>query len=380
MMIIAKKVRLKPTKEQEQKLWQSIGTARFVYNWTLNRQEENYKNNGKFISDNELRKEITQLKKGELSWLNQVSNNVAKQAVKDCCVAYKNFFTKKAKKPRFKSRKKSKPSFYNDNLKLRVKEKSVLIEKVGWIKTSEQIPMSVKYINPRISHDGKYWYLSVGVEQPLEDIQLTDVSLGIDVGVKDLAVCSDGQVFKNINKTKTVRKLEKRLRRLQKQVSRKYEMNKKRLKGGESRCQFAKTNNIIKLEREIRLLHRRLKNIRSNHIHQTTNQIVKTKPSRIVMEALNIRGMMKNRHLSKAIQKQGLYEFKRQIQYKCEKRGIEFVEADKWYPSSKTCSCCGNIKVKLSLSERTYHCEACGLSIDRDLNASINLSRYGLVL
>ena len=379
-MIIAKKVRLKPTPEQEQKLWQSVGIARFVYNWTLNRQEENYKNGGKFISDNELRKEITQLKKGELSWLNQVSNNVAKQAVKDCCVAYKNFFTGKTKKPRFKSRKKSKPSFYNDNVKLKVKEKSVLIEKVGWIKTNEQIPISVKYTNPRISHDGKYWYLSVGVEQSLEDVQLTDVSLGIDVGIKDLAICSDGQVFKNINKTKVVRKLEKRLKRLQKQISRKYEMNKKQLKGGESRCQFVKTNNIIKLEREIRLLHRRLKNIRSNHIHQTTNQIVKTKPSRIVMEALNIRGMMKNKHLSKAIQKQGLYEFKRQIQYKCEKHGIEFVEADKWYPSSKTCSCCGNVKVKLSLSERTYHCEACSVSIDRDLNASINLSRYGLVL
>ena len=379
-MIIAKKVRLKPTPEQEQKLWQSVGIARFVYNWTLNRQEENYKNGGKFISDNELRKEITQLKKGELSWLNQVSNNVAKQAVKDCCVAYKNFFTGKTKKPRFKSRKKSKPSFYNDNVKLKVKEKSVLIEKVGWIKTNEQIPISVKYTNPRISHDGKYWYLSVGVEPSLEDVQLTDVSLGIDVGIKDLAICSDGQVFKNINKTKVVRKLEKRLKRLQKQVSRKYGMNKKQLQGGESRCQFAKTNNIIKLEREIRLLHRRLKNIRSNHIHQTTNQIVKTKPSRIVMEALNIRGMMKNKHLSKAIQKQGLYEFKRQIQYKCEKHGIEFVEADKWYPSSKTCSCCGNVKVKLSLSERTYHCEACSVSIDRDLNASINLSRYGLVL
>lgn len=380
MMIIAKKVRLLPTSEQEQKLWQSVGTARFVYNWTLNRQEENYKNGGKFIPDNELRKEITQLKKDELSWLNQVSNNVAKQAVKDCCVAYKNFFNGKAKRPRFKSRKKSKPSFFNDNVKLKVKEKSVLIEKVGWIKTNEQIPMNTKYTNPRISHDGKYWYLSVGIEQSLEDVQLTDVSLGIDVGVKDLAICSNGQVFKNVNKTKAVRKLEKRLRRLQKQVSRKYEMNKKQLQGGENRCQFAKTNNIIKLEKKIRLLHRRLKNIRSNHLHQTTNQIVKTKPSRIVMETLNVKGMMKNRHLSKAIQQQGLYEFKRQIQYKSEKYGISFVEADKWYPSSKACSYCGNVKVKLSLSERTYHCEACGESIDRDLNASINLSRYGLVL
>lgn len=379
-MIMAKKVRLFPTPEQEQKMWQSVGTARFVYNWALNRQEDNYKNGGKFISDGDLRKEITQLKKSDLNWLNQVSNNVAKQAVKDCCVAYKNFFTGKSKKPRFKSRKKSKASFFNDNYKLKTKEMSVLIEKIGWIKTNEQIPMGVKYTNPRISHDGKYWYLSVGIEQDLETVELTDVSLGIDVGIKDLAICSDGQVFKNINKTKTVRKLEKRLRRLQRQVSRKYEMNKKQTKGGENRCQFVKTNNIVKLEREIKLLHRRLKNIRSNYAHQTTNQIVKTKPSRIVMETLNIRGMMKNKHLSKAIQKQGLYEFKRQLQYKCEKLDISFVETDKWYPSSKMCSHCGNVKVKLSLSERTYHCSECGQSIDRDLNAAINLSRYGLVL
>lgn len=379
-MIMAKKVRLFPTPEQEQKMWQSVGTARFVYNWALNRQEDNYKNGGKFISDGDLRKEITQLKKSDLNWLNQVSNNVAKQAVKDCCVAYKNFFTGKSKKPRFKSRKKSKASFFNDNYKLKTKEMSVLIEKIGWIKTNEQIPMGVKYTNPRISHDGKYWYLSVGIEQDLETVELTDVSLGIDVGIKDLAICSDGQVFKNINKTKAVRKLEKRLRRLQRQVSRKYEMNKKQTKGGENRCQFVKTNNIVKLEREIKLLHRRLKNIRSNYAHQTTNQIVKTKPSRIVMETLNIRGMMKNKHLSKAIQKQGLYEFKRQLQYKCEKLDISFVETDKWYPSSKMCSHCGNVKVKLSLSERTYHCSECGQSIDRDLNAAINLSRYGLVL
>jgi len=378
-VILAKKVRLYPTPEQEQKLWQSAGTARFIYNWALNRQEENYQKGGKFLSDNELRKEITQLKKGAIPWLGQVSNNVAKQAVKDCCTAYKNFFTGKSKRPRFKSRKKSKPSFFNDNVKLKVKESAVLIEKVGWLKTKEQIPMNQKYTNPRVSYDGKYWYLSVGIEKPFEETQLTNISLGIDVGLKDLAICSDGQVFKNINKTQVVKKLERRLKRLQRQVSRKYEMNKQ-LKGGGARCQYIKTNNIVKLEKQIRLVHRRLKNIRLNHHHQTTNQIVKTKPSRIVMETLNIKGMMKNKHLSKAIAQQGLSEFKRQLQYKCEKYGIEFVEADKWYPSSKTCSHCGNVKTKLSLSERTYHCEACGQSLDRDLNAAINLSRYGLVL
>ena len=376
-MILAKKVRLYPTEIQEQKLRQSVGTARFIYNWTIARQEENYKNGGKFIPDNDLRKEITQLKKTDLQWLSEVSNNVAKQSVKDACDSYKRFFKGLADKPRFKSRKKSKPSFYNDNCKLKVEDKSVLIEKVGWINIKPySIPLGVKYSNPRISFDGKYWYISVGVERELSKVKLTDESIGIDVGVKDLAICSNGMTFKNINKTKEVKRLKKVLKRKQRKVSRKYEINKIK-KGGENRCQLKKTNNIIKLEKEIRLLHRRLTNIRSNHIHQATNKIVKTKPSRVVMETLNIKGMMKNRHLSKAIAEQCLYEFKRQIQYKCKKYGIEFVEADKWFPSSKTCSCCGAIKKDLKLKDRVYQC-SCGLKIDRDLNASINLSRYKL--
>lgn len=370
-MILAKKVRIKPTKEQESQLWKSVGTARWAYNWTLGKQEENYKHGGKFISDGILRKELTVLKQTkEYAWLYEVSNNVTKQAIKDACEAYKKFFKGKVDKPRFKSRRKSKPSFYNDNIKLKVKKKSVLIEKVGWMKTSEQLPMDMNYSNPRISFDGKYWYLSVGIEEEVSMVELTDVSLGIDVGIKELAVCSDGERKKSINKTKAVKQVEKRLRRLQRQVSRKYEMNKEGNR-------FVKTSNIIKIEREIQYLHRRLSNIRENHLHQTTSDIVKTKPYRIVMETLNIKGMMKNRHLSKAIQKQCLYEFKRQIQYKCEKYGIEFIEADKWYPSSKMCSSCGNIKKDLKLSNRMYKC-SCGHEMDRDLNASINLSCYEL--
>ncbi|WP_454054600.1 RNA-guided endonuclease InsQ/TnpB family protein [Clostridium sp. Marseille-Q7071] len=368
-MILAKKVRIIPNIDQEQKLWKSIGTARFIYNWTLAKQEENYKNGDKFINDGDLRKELTKLKKDELNWLNEVSNNVAKQAVKDSCNAYKRFFKGLADKPRFKSRRKSKPSFYNDNIKLKVKSKMVLIEKVGWVKTAEQLPMNVKYTNPRVSFDGKYWYLYVGIEKETPIAKLTDESIGIDVGIKDLAICSNGMTFKNINKTRLVKKLEKRLRRLQRKISRKYELNK------EGR-EFVKTSNIIKLEKQIRLLHRRLSNIRHNHLHQATTKIVKTKPSRVVMETLNIKGMIKNRHLSKAIAQQGLYDFKRQLQYKCKFYGIEFIEADKWYPSSKTCSKCGHIKNKLSLSERTYICEECGAVIDRDFNASINLSKY----
>jgi len=369
-MILGRKVRLCPTNEQEQQLWKSVGTARFIYNWTLARQEENYKNGGKFISDNDLRKELTILKKTEeYKWLNEVSNNVAKQAVKDACNAYKNFFKGLTDRSRFKSRRKSKPSFYNDTSKLKVKPNMVLIEKVGWVKVAEQIPMDVKYTNPRVSFDGKYWYIAVGIEKKQPVVELTDESIGIDVGIKDLAICSNGMTFKNINKTKKVKKLKKTLKRKQRQCSKKYEMNKEGRK-------FVKTSNIIKLEKQIRLIHRRLSNIRNNHLHQATTKIVKTKPSKVVMETLNIKGMMKNRHLSKAIAQQGLYEFKRQLDYKCQLYGIEFVEADKWYPSSKTCSECGHIKSRLSLSERTYICEDCGVVIDRDYNASINLSRY----
>ena len=376
-MILANKIRLYPTEVQEQKLWQSVGTARFIYNWVIARQEENYKNGGKFIPDKDLRKEITQLKKTDLQWLSKVSNNVAKQAVKDACDSYKRFFKGLSDKPRFKSRRKSKPSFYNDNCKLKVKDNAVNIEKVGWVNIKPySIPLGVKYSNPRISFDGKHWYISIGIERELTNIELTNESIGIDLGVKDLAICSNGMIFKNINKTKEVKRLKKVLKRKQRKVSRKYEMNKIK-KGGENCCQFKKTKNIIKFEKQIRLLHRKLANIRSNHIHQATNKIVKAKPSIVVMETLNIKGMMKNGHLSKAISEQCLYDFKIKMKYKCEFYGIEFVEADKWFPSSKMCSCCGVIKKDLKLKDRVYQC-SCGLKIDRDFNASINLSRYKL--
>lgn len=205
------------------------------------------------------------------------------------------------------------------------------------------------------------------MDQEVEKPSLTNEAIGIDVGVKELAVCSNGMTFKNINKTKTLKKAEKRLRRLQRKVSRQYEMNKEGNR-------FVKTCNIVKGEKSIRLLHRRLTNIRTNHIHQATSAIVKTKPRSVVLETLNITGMMKNRHLSKAIAQQKLHEFTRQLRYKCEKYGIRFLEADKWYPSSKTCSGCGQIKKDLKLSDRVFKCD-CGRVIDRDLNASINLAK-----
>ena len=372
-MITSIKVRLEPNNKQTSKLFQCCGTARFVYNWTLARQEENYMNGGKFISDNDLRKEITQLKKAEgYEWLNSISNNVTKQAVKDGCEAYKNYFKKLTDKPRFKSKRKSKPSFYNDNEKLKVTDTHVQLEKLGKVKLSEykRIPTDVKYSNPRVSFNGVHWYISVGIKLNQPQVELTGESIGIDLGIKDLAVCSNiEEPYKNINKSKKVKKLEKKLRRLQRKVSNKYQLNKK---GGS----YVKTSNIVKLEKNIIKLHKNLDNIRTDYRHKITTEIVKTKPSLIVMESLNVKGMMKNKHLSKAVAQQGFFEFKTMMKYKAEKYGIKFVEADKWYPSSKTCSKCGYIKPKLSLSEREFVCECCGFVIDRDKNASFNLSRY----
>lgn len=371
-MILTKKIRLKPTKKQTGLLFQSAGTARWVYNWTLGRQKENYDNGGKFLSDNVLRKEITQLKKtDEFIWLSNVSNNVAKQAVKDACDSYKRFFKKRTSFPRFKKKGRVTPSFYNDNAKLKTKpNKTVLLEKIGWVKTSEQLPCDVKYMNPRIKFDGKYWYLTVGIDREIVQLELSDTVLGIDVGIKELAVVSDGRVYENINKTKEIKRLNKKLRRLQRQVSRKYEKNKEG-------SRYVKTCNILKVEHQIKLAHRRLTNIRNNHIHQSTADIVKTKPCKVVVEDLNVSGMMKNRYLAKKIANQKLYEFIRQLEYKCEKQGIVFTKADRWFPSSKMCSACGNIKKDLRLSDRTYRCD-CGHHMDRDLNASINLANYVL--
>lgn len=222
-----------------------------------------------------------------------------------------------------------------------------------------------------MSFNGRCWVLTFGLEIENEIQQLTNEVLGIDLGIKYLAVCSNGVVYKNINKDIAVKKLEKRLKRLQRKVSRKYELNKK---GGN---RYIKTNNIKKLEKDIKNIHRRLKNIRLNYLHQTTTSIVKTKPCKVVMEDLNITNMMKNKSIAKHISKLGLYEFIRQMKYKCEWNDIEFIQVDRYYPSSKMCSKCGNIKHDLKLSDRIYTCE-CGLNIDRDFNASLNLMNYGL--
>ena len=372
-----------PNNRQKTKLFQYANTARYAYNWALGREKENYKNDGKFLSDGELRKEFTQLKKtDEYSWLNEISNNVTKQAIKDACNAYKRFFKGSSKFPKFKSRKFSIPSFYQDNVKIKFTNTHVKVEgfttskkknkqKLNWIRLAEhnRIPIDVKYTNPRIKYDGVNWYLTVGVEYEDSTMFPTNDGIGIDLGIKDLAICSDGNKYQNINKTQKVKKLEKRKRRLQHSVSRKYEKNKK----GESYC---KTKNVIKKEKLLLKVNHRLTNIRKNYLNQTTSEIVNRKPRFICIEDLNVSGMMKNRHLSKTVQQQGFYEFRRQIEYKSVWNNIPVIIADRFYPSSKLCSCCGNIKKDLKLSDRIYKCE-CGNVIDRDFQASLNLKDYG---
>ena len=375
-MIKSVKIRLFPTKEQEELMFKTIGCSRFAYNWALNKANEIYKNGNKYSMAN-IRKEFTQLKKQEeFKWLNEVSNTSMVESMRNLDTAFKKFFKKNGGYPKFKSKRKSRLSFYVRYDALKFKDGMCNIEKVGKVKykTNYNIPTDCKYTNPYCSFDGKYWYLTFGYEHDESQVVLNkNLSIGIDLGVKDLAITNvHDKPFKNINKTRKVKQLKKRIKRLQRQVSRKYEANKQGNK-------FVKTNNIIKLERKIKLTHRKLTNIRQNHTHQTTSSIVKMNPYRVVMEDLNVSGMMKNKHLAKAIQEQTFYEFIRQMKYKCEFSGIEFVQVDRFYPSSKTCSCCGSVKQDLKLKDRVFVCNECGFEIDRDKNASINLANYKLI-
>ena len=370
---IGSRIRLLPTKEQEKLLWKSAGCSRFIYNWALTKQIENYNKGNKFIKDTELRKEMTLLKKEkEYKFLVEVGCNVLKHSITDLCLAYKKFFNKKASFPKYKSRK-SNISFYVNYETMKKTQNGVQCEKLGNIKTTEPLPKLLKgeehYSNPHISYDGKYWYIDFTRKIKIHKTKLNNNIIGIDLGIKNLATCSSGKVYKNINKTKKVKKLKKKLKRLQRKVSKKYLMNKVGNK-------FIKTNNIIELERKIKLVHRTLTNIRINYIHQVTTEIVKTKSSKIVMETLKVSNMLKNKHLSKAIAEQCFYKFTYFIEYKCKLYGIEFAKVPTFYPSSKLCSRCGHKKEDLKLSDRTYKCTHCGLEIDRDYNASINLANY----
>lgn len=378
-MIKTLKIKLKPNNKQQTKMFQFCGAKRFAYNWAIAKEKENYNNGGKFISDNELRKQFTQLKKQEeYKWLYSISNNVTKQAIKDACMSFKRFFKGQSKYPKFKSKRTDRPSFYVDNVKIKFTNNKVKLEniaiskkknkaKLNWVRLAERnkIPTNCKYINPHVVFDGINWWITVGIEYADNTKTPVNDGIGIDLGVKDLAICSDGNTYKNINKTQKIKKLEKRKRRLQRSISRKYLNNKK----GDS---YYKTSNIIKSEKRLLKLNKRLTNIRQDYINKSTTEIINRKPKFITIEDLNIKGMMKNKHLSKAVQQQKLYEFRRQLEYKCKWNNMELRIVDRYFPSSKLCHECGCIKKDLKLSDRIYKCE-CGYVEDRDYNASLNL-------
>lgn len=392
---------LLPNNKQETRLFQFADASRFIYNWTLEQEQKSYKENNKFLQDGELRKTLTKLKKQEeYRWLQSISNNVIKQSVKDACNAYKKSFNHKASHPKFKSKRKSKPSFYQDTFKIQFTSTHVKLEKISnkikknrrtlnWIKLAEpnRVPTNVKYYNPRITYDGIHWWISVGVEEVLCNTKLpTNEGIGIDLGIKDLAICSDGVTYKNINKSKRVKKLEKKRKRLQRKLSRKienqivsYSFGTKNGRIPHFQQSLDSCKNIQKQKLAIKKNYKQITNVVDNYIHQLTSEIVNREPKFIVTEDLNIRGLMKNKYLSKSIQDCKWYFLLETLRYKASKHGILMVKADRFYPSSKLCSCCGNKKVNLKLEDRIYKCENCGTIIDRDYNASLNLRDYGLL-
>jgi len=366
------KIKLHPTKEQVKQLHMNFGASRFAYNWALEKQKSNYENGGKFISNGELRKLFTQFKKEEGNeWLHDVINNTTKQAIKDLCNAYKKFFKGLSKHPRFKNKKKSKQSFYHDTAKIKFTETHVKLEKLGLVKLAERnrVPLDCKYFNPRISFDGINYWISVSCD--VNDNQVTSKNktepIGIDLGLKALAICSNGTTIKKPNITRE----KKKLKRLQKRVSKQYDLLiKKKID--------KKSNRLMKLEKQILKQYQRINNKLNDNIHQFTSRITSLNPSHIVIEDLNVSGMLKNKHLSERVKESKFYEIRRQLEYKCRRKEIQLIIADRWFPSSKLCSCCGHKKDKLSLSERVYTCDECGIEIDRDFNASLNLMKLAL--
>lgn len=395
-MLTGKKVRLQPNKSQTQDFFRFAGTNRFAWNESLAFYESVYKTKGEYATLSDMMKHLQDLKHNnpDYAWLNEVPEAITKQAMKDLLKAYKKFYEDRKTtnfdpkhpdkyKPKFKKKGKCVESFYQrtDNIH---KTDDTHIKITGIKKPVKctmlkdiELPENIQ--NPRITFDGKYWYLSYSYEVDETDIVESDRdTLGIDLGIKDFAILSDGQHFENINKQPEIRRLRKRLKRLQRQVSRKYEANATEDKNGKK--VFHKTNNIKKLEQRIRMIYRRISNIQKTYMYEVAKAVMKTKSQTIVIEDLNVKGMLQNPKLARSIQEENLSEFRRILTYKCEQNGTELVIADRWYPSSKTCSCCSNIKHNLKLSDRIYRCDVCGFVMDRDENAAVNLEHYSKIV
>ena len=391
-MLKGVKIALNLTDEQEHQMWKSAGVARWCYNYAITRVREHYRDYledntlSKTLSEGSIRKELTVLKNTTHPWLKEVGSNVIKQAVKDWGNACSRFCKNIGKAPKYKSKTNSKPSFYVNYETLRKANGGFIGEKLGFIRTREplpKIPKGTHYNNPRISFDGKHWYLSLSYEAPTISVDLTDLVIGVDLGIKTLATLSTGEIVKNINKSHRVKPLEKQLRREQRHLARQLQANTKgyltTVNSGQKpiyKRSLELCSNIQETKRKIKLLYRKLSSIRLNHIHQLTSYLVKQLPKCIVIEDLNVSGLMKNKHLAKHIQNAMFYEVRRRLEYKCLQYGIQLVVADRFYPSSKTCSYCGCIKSDLKLKDRVYKCDFCGFEKDRDLNAAENLAYY----
>ena len=372
-MLAGDKIRLYPAPEQESLFFKFADIARFTYNECLAYKIQVYQENNYSCRVQDLIEHIQDLKYSEeYSWVREAPESVTKQAIKDLDKAYSSFFKRGNKGfPKFKSKKKSLPSFYQrtDNLHM-IDGNHVKI-------TGIKQPVRVKHSlltaypkNPRVTFDGKYWFLSYSFE--VDDTELKEEGdiIGVDLGITSLAITSDGEIYKNINKSRRVKQLEKRKRNLQRGISRKYEANKVGSK-------FVKTNNIKKQEKQLLLVNRKLKNIRDTYLHQITYELA-TRAKLICIEDLNVKGMMKNKHLSKAIQEQEVDKFRQYLTYKCQAYGTKLVVADRFYPSTKTMNCCGYVFKHVSLSQRILTCRCCGKTVDRALNAALNLRDYAL--
>ena len=370
------KTEINPTLEQKTKINKTIGTCRYVYNFYLAHNKELHDTGQKFMSGKSFSVWLNNeylLNNSDYLWIKEVSSKSVKKSIEDGCVAFTRFFKGQSKFPKFKKKGKSdvKMYFVKNNPKDCLCERHrINIPTLGWVRLKEKgyIPTTKDgYVikSGTVSIKAGRYYVSALVEIP--DTKITNNAnegIGIDLGLKDLAIVSNGKIYKNKNKSVRIKKLEKQLRREQRCLSRKYE----NLEKGES----TQRANIQKQKLKVQKLHHRIDNIRTDYINKTIAEIVKTKPSYITIEDLNVSGMMKNRHLSKAVASQKFHEFRTKLKIKCDDNGIELRVVDRFYPSSKLCHCCGSIKKDLKLSDRIYKCE-CGYVEDRDFNASLNL-------
>ena len=370
------KTEINPTEEQKAKIRKTVGTCRYIYNFYLTHNKELYDKGEKFMSGKSfsvwLNNEYLPQNPDKL-WIKEVSSKSVKRSIENGCIAFTRFFKHQSAFPNFKKKGRSDVKMYfvkNNPKDCRCERHRINIPSLGWVRIKEKgyIPTTKDGFVIRSGHvsikAGRY-YVSVLIEIPNNKIaNNSNEGIGIDLGLKDFAIVSNGKIYKNINRSVRLKKLGKQLIREQKNLSRKYE----NLKKGES----TQKANIQKQRLKVQKLHHRIDNIRTDHINKTIAEIVKTKPSYITIEDLNISGMMKNKHLSKAVASQKFYEFRIKLQAKCNENGIELRVVDRWYPSSKTCHCCGAIKKDLKLSDRIFKCD-CGYTEDRDFNAALNL-------